>query len=88
MSNPVAAVLVEWLSWLVILTAGYAALLFGLDALLTAHRRRQQVRRQLQAELDQLTRDTAMAVQRISAAFSVAQQLIRREAAIGRACRR
>lgn len=81
MSDTATTFLLTWLLLWVVVTATYAAMMLGLDALLTAHRRRQQARRRHQAELDRLNRDTAAAVQRIGAAFVLAQQLIRDEAA-------
>ncbi|SHT79821.1 Uncharacterised protein [Mycobacteroides abscessus subsp. abscessus] len=78
--NTVAEFLLILASWI----AAYAALLFGLDALLMLR----DARRRHRAEVARINEDAAQSVRRISGAFLVAQQLIREEAASGQGVRR
>ena len=89
--NEVIAFLVSWLFWWAVLFGAYTAMLFALDGLLTEWQRYQKVRRQrraLAAELARIDRQADATVHRLSAAFIVAQQLIRAEAANSRGDRR
>lgn len=73
--NVIAEFVLIWVSWI----AMYAALLFGLDALLELRDARQRHR----AELTRINHEAAQSARRISSAFLVAQQLIRDEASNG-----
>ncbi|GFG50796.1 hypothetical protein [Mycolicibacterium agri] len=83
MSETLVTFLLTWLLWWVLLFTAYAGLLFGIDALLTAHRRRQQERQNLRHELARLDQEAAASVQRIGAAFLATQRLMREEASHG-----
>lgn len=83
MSASMSTFLLTWLFWWAALTIAYAALLFGIDALLTAWRRRQEDWRHLRQELARIDRNADVSVQRIGAAFVVAQRLIREQASQG-----
>jgi len=88
MSDTLLSFCLTSLCWWGVMSAAYAALLFGLDALLTTWKRRHQARRQLCQELARIDREAEASVQRIGAAFVVAQQLLREQAAAGRGGRR
>lgn len=81
MSATLVSFLLTWVSWWVLFFTAYAGLLFGIDAVLMAHRHRQQERQKLRHELARLDREAAASVQRIGAAFRAAQRLIREETA-------
>lgn len=80
--------LIQFFSWWTVILGIYAAVLFGLDAVLAAAQRRHQVLRRRQAEAARIRRDATQSLQRINAAFLVALQLIRDEAAASRDSRR
>jgi hypothetical protein len=88
MNDTLATLLPTWLFWWVLLFAAYIVLVVALDAVLAARKRRQHAQRRHRAELDRINRDTDVAVERIGAAFIVAQRLVRDEAAASRGDRR
>nr|WP_194946121.1 hypothetical protein [Mycolicibacterium malmesburyense]CRL76783.1 hypothetical protein CPGR_04089 [Mycolicibacterium malmesburyense] len=88
MSETLVTFLLTWLFWWLLLSGAYALLLFGIDALLMAFRRRQQARHNLRQELARIDRQAEASVYRIGAAFLVAQQLVREQAAACRGGRR
>jgi Flp pilus assembly protein TadB len=88
MSDTLATFLLTWLCWWALLSVTYVGLLFAADALLTAWQRRQEAQRRHRAAIARIDRDTEVAVARLGAAFVVAQQLVREEAAANRSGRR
>lgn len=80
MTGALILFVLTWLFWWALLVAVYAALLFAGDALLGAHRRRHQARRKVQQELERIDRQADASLQRIGAAYLIAQRLIREEA--------
>lgn len=84
MSSDVANLLLTGVLWLTDLTAIYCTLVLAADALLAAWDRRRNARDRLRRLGDQAD----VSVQRIGAAFVVAQQLIRDEATAQRGDRR
>lgn len=80
MSAMLPTMLFTRLLWCVLLSAVYTGLLFAVDALLVAYRCWRQERQNLRCELARLDREAAASVQRIGAAFALAQRLLREEA--------
>lgn len=79
MSDAASTFLLTLLLWWVLLFAAYTALVFGIDALLSAHVRRQHARQQLRVALARIDRRAEISIDRIGAASVVAQRLIGEE---------
>lgn len=87
MTDTLVSLLLTWLLLWAALCLLYAVLLFGLDYLASVWQRHQQAKRQRPAHLAELARidqQATAAMQRIGAAYVIAQQLIRTEAASNR----
>lgn len=88
MSDTLTTFLIAAMYGYVLVGAVYGSLLFGADAILAAWQRRREERRQHQAALGRIDRDTEVAVARLVARFVVTQQRVREEAAATRGVRR
>lgn len=87
MTDTVVATLLILLGWWTLLSIAYRCVLFVLNALSARWQRRQEVRRRHLAAIAQIDRDAEITCARLGAAFIVAQQRIRDEAAAARAGR-
>lgn len=88
MSDTLMTFLLTWLFWWLLFYGAYAALLFACDAMLVAFLRHQEVGRNLSQKLVRIERQAYASVDRIGAAYAVAQQLMGEDAAASRECRR
>lgn len=79
MSAELATTTLALIGWWSVCFAVYCALIFTLDWLLTRYQQRREQRRAFQAELDQIDAQAQQSIQRIGAAFLIAQREIHRQ---------